>query len=359
MKVLSYPIKYCAIDSGFGYMKAVSQEREIIFNNIVSLGEIRHFGDNTKTDDMGIILKNIDITFEYNGFKRHYWIGETACKHGANAEYVDKKDRWNTEEGRATFLAALALLCDNDEESFIVATGLPMEDFKTPLRKEYEENITGTHSVTFNSGPLEGTTRVINLVAIKVFPQGLGVFLDQLLTKDGGQVEQHELMHPNLAFGLIDVGTRTTNIGLYEDMEMSEQFSFSIEHGMGQVHSKLKAYLGEQGMQVKDRDIDKILWIDRFKNVNIAQKRKELLTELADQIYQAAANKWQEKAFLSTIFIGGGGGEAVYNYLGFSNKKLVDQPQFANANGFYKAVVAMNIAEEVGNNEQERNCDAI
>lgn len=333
-------------DSGFSNFKIATLENTYMFPNIASLGKPRVFEDLSPQD----ILSNLDIAFDYNGQKKHYWVGKMAMVSGKNANYIDKFDRFNSEEGRATFLAALAMVCKGDGENFVVGTGLPMEDYRTNLKKTYEETLIGSYAVTFNSGPFEGQVKRFNIISCKVWPQGLGIIFDQLLTKDGQQRQEHPLLEPGSVSGMVDVGMRTTNLGIFEDYTLAEGFSLSIEYGMSMVHDQLKQFLHKRDLPVEDRDIEQILWRDNFKGLDIKTVRENALKALAEIICQEALTKWRGKVLLDKVYVGGGAGHAVYEKLQFGekiDKILVENPQHANANGFLKAAVGLTLAGKV------------
>ena len=306
------------LDSGYSYMKAVSPGKEIVFPNIVSPG--REITDEGLDDILGPAkaINNLDISFTLGGVKKHYWIGKMATASGADADFFEDRDRWNSERGRASALAALALLCEEEHENFTLATGLPLEDYKsnkTTLKQTYEETIPGSYAVTFESGPLAGQTKKFNILTCKVYPQGLGVFFDQILTGDGIPKDTHPLLEDGAVYGLIDVGRRTTNMVLFDDFNLSKDFSKSINHGISQVHERLQNFLSTHERFVKNRDIEAILKKDSFKNLDIKSVREEALAQLAGVIKAAAQDLWQDRSLLESIYIAGGAGQAVYDFL--------------------------------------------
>ncbi|MCL2338211.1 MAG: ParM/StbA family protein [Firmicutes bacterium] len=345
------------LDSGYSYMKAISQTKEIVFPNIVSPGrEITDEGLNDILGQTGVI-NNLDISFAFRGTKKHYWIGKMATASGGDADYFEDRDRWNSERGRASALAALALICRKDNENFVLATGLPLEDYKsnkTTLKQTYEKTIPGTYEVTFESGPLAGQTKRFNILTCKVYPQGLGVFFDQVLTDDGIQKDVHPLLEDGTVHGLIDVGRRTTNMVLFDDFNLSKDFSKSINRGIAQIHEQIQNFLSAQNRFVKNRDIEVIFKRDIFKGLDIKRVREEALFNLAGIIRAEAQSLWQDKALLESIYIAGGAGQAVYNFLNFDRyeKILVSNPQFANARGFYKAMLNLILSGKADVNGQ-------
>jgi len=341
------------LDSGYSYMKAVCYGQEpIVFPNIVSPG--REITDEGLDDVLGQakIINNLDISFSFNGIKKHYWIGKMATTSGSDADFFEDRDRWNSEKGRASALAALALCCKNDNENFVLATGLPLEDYKankSTLKRTYEDTIPGRYEVTFESGPLVGQTKRFNIVACKVYPQGLGVIFDQILDDEGLQIDAHPLLKEDAIFGLIDVGRRTTNLVLFEDFNVSKDFSKSINYGITQVHEQLQNFLSAHNRFVKNRDIEAVFKKDSFKGLDVKSVREKALTELANIIKNEAQNLWQNKSLLEIVNIAGGAGQAVFDLLKFNDyqKVLINNPQLSNACGFYKAMLSLTLAGKV------------
>jgi len=341
------------LDSGYSYMKVVGYGQEpIIFPNIVSPG--REITDEGLDDVLGQanLINNLDISFSFNGMKKHFWVGKMASASGSDADFFEDRDRWNSEKGRASALAALALLCKKENENFVLSTGLPLEDYKankTALKKTYENTIPGSYEVTFESGPLAGETKSFNIVACKVYPQGLGVFFDQILADDGLQIDTHPLLAEDAIYALIDVGRRTSNLILFEDFNISKDFSHSINFGIAQVHERLQNFLSSHNRYVKNRDIEAILKKDIFKELDIKSVREEALTELANIIKSESQSLWQDKSLLEVIYTGGGAGQAIYDFLKFDdyNKVLINSPQLSNARGFYKAMLSLILSGRV------------
>lgn len=330
------------IDSGFSYMKAVSNDKEIIFLNVATRGTPRVVeGGSLNTT----IEENLDLFITgSNGNKKHYWVGPHAARHGQHVEYIWEKDRFNSDYGRATFLTSLALLTEKYGQKFAVGTGLPDADYRTNLKHEYEKTIPGKYTVTFASGPLEGQTRNFEIAAVRVYQQGMGVFFDQVLDEKGNQVSEHPLLDKGVN-GLIDMGLRTTNIDLFEDRSLLENYTRSIELGMSYVYRNIQNELAQKGITLEDGDVEKILWKDSLTyagNIfDVKGMREQVFKEIAQEVYRKASEKWGNKIlFLDKVYCGGGGGQAIFDYLPFDKKELVVNPQLSNAQGFKKAITA-------------------
>jgi len=332
---------FAGIDSGFKFMKAVTYGQEaIIYPNIVCHG--------TAQIDMGDIRNNfpilnqLDVIIENeNGNKYRYYVGDLAVREGKHAQYIYEKDRVNSEYGKVSFLTALALLAEDDYVKYVVGTGLPVADYRSKLKELYKRTLPGRYKVTFVSGPLENTTKTIEIVAARVFLQGMGVFFDQVLDD-----ELNEINHPMLGdgvFGLIDVGSRTTNFELFEDKRAIERVADSIEHGITDVHQALLKRVIQAGYTVPEGKDELLIKKDFIKEngtiIDLKPIRGQAIKSLVAQIENKAKYLWADYQLeLNKVYIAGGAGQVIYDYLNFENKVLVERPQFSNAYGFAKAV---------------------
>jgi len=282
--------------------------------------------------------------------ERRYWIGEIAIKEGHHAEYVLDKDKLNSESGRASALTALALLAENDNEKFVIGTGLPISDHKTTLKSDYEK-FRGKYKVTFGSGPWSGIEKNIEILATRPYQQGMGIFFDQVFIDDfenPAEDEAHPLLNDGF-FGIIDVGSRTTNFHLVEDGEVVINSSDSIEHGINDIHKPLLEYVTSKNLKVPAGRDEKLITMDEFGGYDLLKIRTEATQALAYHIETKANALWRDvEGFLEKIYVAGGAGQYIFDYLKLNKpKELVKHPQFSNAYGFLKAVTAATLMGKV------------
>jgi plasmid segregation protein ParM len=318
-------------------MKAVAGNREIIFPNIVCYGEKRIDMDdlsaNTTIEQLDVIIEN------QSGLKNRYYVGKMAIREGKHAQYIYEKDRVNSEYGKASFLTALALLTNDSHTKFIVGTGLPVADYRSALKKRYEDTLPGKYEITF---PLENVTKTIEIVAARVFLQGMGVFFDQVLDDTLNEKSDHPLLSSGV-YGIIDVGSRTTNFELFEDKRAVERVTDSIEHGITDVHQTLLKHAIAAGYTIQEGKDEILIKMDKLEQngdiIDLRSIRERAIRSLVTQIQNKAEQLWTDfKLELNQVFVAGGAGQIVFDYLNFKNKVLVERPQFANAWGFLKAV---------------------
>lgn len=335
-------ITVVGIDSGFSYMKAVTSTKKILFPNIIADGDDRAFARTVGSSDN--LLDNLDIRITSTSEPRHFFIGNLALHEGDRPIYIWDTDRVNTIHAKASLLTALALLADSDGHPFRVCTGLPVQDYVTELRRAYEQSLVGEHAVTFCSGPLEGITKKFKIKGIKVTAQGLGIFFNEIISNmctvtnsplTGGRV------------GVIDIGFRTTNILLLDNMLPQRNLSEGLEAGMSYAFEFVRGYLTKQGLPLELAKMEVEFWKDSLtfgnKQIDIKHAREKALQRLAGEIAQEIKRLWRRIPDLKAILVGGGGAPAVFTYLDIPNKQMVAEPQMANAKGFFKTVNLKNI----------------
>lgn len=336
-------IKTVGIDSGFGYMKVVAEEKKIKFQNIAARGisrviekSIREI--NPRRADQ---LKEIDVLIEMEGHPtQHYFFGELAFD-GSEPSYIWEKDRVNAERARAAIFTAIALVTNEEESYYYVMTGLPLTHLPK-LKNEYENNLPGTAIVTFQGGPLAGQKRKITILKARPTAQGYGIFLNEILDENGAPTNKSLLKGQ---VGIIDVGMGTVNINLIRDGQPKDIGSDTLELGMNHVHQAIRQFIIEQGGYITIEEVEKVYSTGIYETfnetkINFEPVKQTALRDLANIITQAVSRSWNIPA-LKKIIVGGGGGQAIYDLLPFQQKMLANDSQFANALGYYKGATRM------------------
>lgn len=257
----------------------------------------------TGTDPMNSLRVRIN--------NEEWFIGELARREGGTREFDGEKGKHrNTLPLLITGIALHAVGC----EEVNVCTGLPISDYQEQAI-EFEEKIKGTYSVILPHKYVE-----IRIRDVITFPECLGMLWNQLLGSTG---HINDLSFGHKMVGGIDIGWKTLNFGVIENMDYVSAMSGTLPIGL---HKAFLAYYKRAGKDLTMAQAEK-----RF----LIEGRPELM-QLAAEIKDSLSPWWKRFDLFDEIYVGGGGGEKLIPYLNIEKAKLVNYPQTANARGFYK-----------------------
>lgn len=336
------------IDSGFSFMKAVTATKSLVFPNVISDSNDRILASSLGVGDDP--LANLDISVDIDG-EAAFFIGELALKEGDRPAYIWELDRVNSIHARAVMLTTLALLARGEGERFHVSTGLPVQDYTTELRETYKSSLLGGHRVTFVSGPLAGVTKNFSIVHTSVSAQGLGIYFNELITSMGTVAPSP---YARGRVGIIDIGFRTTNIIMVEEMRARRNLSQGIEMGISDAYTYVRDNLLQNGIILDLEEMEKEFWKDRVefrgKVIEVKPLRDKALKRLSARIGGEIKRNWRRVTDIQAVLVAGGGAPALFDLLDVPGKVLVRDSQMANARGFFKTALMKNIHRVVSHN---------
>lgn len=360
-------LQVVGIDNGFGTIKsdvfAGEEAIQFVMQSTVGIGVVRRLAKQTGSDidpNMDTLANqlntmDVEITNITKGESpKHYFFGRLAIYESSKSHYCFDDDKSSDEDAMALLVTqiALAQAMNNEGQSssnglYYVGTGLPLNKY-FDLKETYEQKMKGKYEVVFKSGPLVDIKATINIAKCRVYPQGWGIYFDQVYNNRG------DVINPNLTKGyvlVLDPGFRTTEYGLFYNGKLLDNFSDSLPYGVSGALQQMSAELK------KDKDIiasEKVLDYlfmnkqDMFEDgdivVDLSPYREKWMKNLARDITEDLQAQLQDKwPQITRILLGGGGGAGLSKYLQWDNKAvtLVDNPQFGNANGFKKAIQVM------------------
>jgi plasmid segregation protein ParM len=350
--VFESDILIAGADPGFGAIKLDTGDKKVLFPAVICKGNERIFSTlgNTLINKGSILetqIASLDVVVTNNssGVRHHYFMGSLAESLNPNeAHYCWDEDKSSDEEATALLVVALALAQDTPKVNVYLGTGVPVKYYAS-LKDKYESELKGSYSVEFRSGPLEGTTKQLNILRSRVLPQSYGVFIKETLNEYGIP------SNPKLFGGyvvVIDPGFRTTDVAtFYDGVMLDPPNSFSIEKGLKWAYigvaEKLKEMTSkhENPIETDDKELDKIFrvnggyypWNDGALNLNPIMKHMlvQLGTDISREVKKALKPMLGK---LHTVLVAGKVGEMVYEYIQLENKLLIENPQFGNATGF-------------------------
>ncbi|MCL1851416.1 MAG: ParM/StbA family protein [Peptococcaceae bacterium] len=349
-------------DPGFGAIKLDVGDTKVLFPAVISNGSERVFSTLGHTEQEGSDLDkqiaSLDVIVRNNssGVERHFFMGSLAQSlNPKESHYCWDEDKSTDEEAMALLLVGIALAQKYPKVNVYLGTGVPVK-YYAALRDKYEAELKGSFSVVFQSGPLKGQSRSMNILRSRILPQSYGVYIRETLTEEGAAINDK-------LFGgyvvVIDPGFRTTDIATFHDgIMLDPPNSFSMEKGLQWAYSsvaeKLKDMTKEQAnpIETDDKELDKIFrvnggyypWNNGAINLNPILRNQLIL--LATDISREVMKTLKPLAGrIHTVLVGGKVGEMLFEHMQLENKILISDPQFGNASGF--RVMAANLVNNL------------
>lgn len=267
-----------------------------------------------------------------------YLVGEDVSLQSRYMSRQQDRDWITSDEYKVLLLTALTEITKGSRVDVDLVTGLPVNfyDDKDLLR----DNLLGEHRIR----RLERrNTQVFVIKNIRVIPQPFGTVFSVVLNGHGKATEDSDLATGSV--GVIDVGSRTTNLLTVNRMREIGVQTESIDSGAWKVISSIKRQILSEypdydnlkdhmvAEAVKDR------WIGYYdETLDLTELVEDELGKLVSEIMAAARNLWGKGASLKRVLITGGGallaGERIKSQ--FRHAQVVPNPMYANAIGYYK-----------------------
>lgn len=280
------------IDPGNSYIKATDGKRETLTPSII--GEAQEVFTDKK-------LWQVDGNF----------IGEDAATY---AKFIDYSLRELKSEQRTLSTLVKFILCQYPEEREVVFT-LPFSNFHSEKNKMIDQ-FSIPQAIKYKIGPKEDQRLYIPRF-VNALPQGFCAMMDYLLD-DNGEVKDKKLLSKTVLG--IDAGFGNMNLILLVQGKVVQNLSFSTLNGMHLLYN-----------QVANRTYRNVYEIDHWDSA-------DLLAPLYPSLARVAQTDVETRYRLSDIglfLILGGAGNAIFNYLPWSNKELHGD-QFGNVRGAWK-----------------------
>jgi plasmid segregation protein ParM len=357
--VFDNDIMVAGADPGFGAIKLDAGSEKILFPALICNGSERIFSilgksDQEKGAELDRQIASLDVIVKNNssGVERHYFMGSLAEQlNPREVHYCWDEDKSDDEEAMALLITSIALAQPFPKTNIYLGTGVPVK-YYARLKDKYENELKGSFSVTFLSGPLKSQTRSMNILRSRVLPQSYGVFIKETLLENG-DVRNEKYQRGYVL--VIDPGFRTTDVAMfYDGVMLDPPNSFSLEMGLqwayGRVADKLRAMTLDHANPIEtgDQELDKIfrmgggLYPRNNGSIDLNPIMRAQLNQLATDIVRDIMKTQKSLAGrIHSILISGKVGEMIYDYMNLENKLLIDDPQFGNANGF--RIIAANL----------------
>lgn len=318
-----------AIDNGFGYTKAVSNTKKTLFPSAIAPSQ----ADDLTFDEGSYIGHIIELKKPGEIKKRVFSVGEKAIKEGRAVQLSQDCQKFSKEATAILSLAAAYLV--GGEGPTRLAMGLPIKIYRD---KEYREVVKRSFDrIAYNVRVDGGPEKYITFCHTECFAQGVGaVYSLETLPSDG-------------LVGLLDVGFNTTDMVLFEchkgnKPEPLKSYFRSVNFGVSNAYQLFIDSVAEltgasisfvKAMEIWDRE--SVTY--RGVKYNIGQIKNDAKANSVKAIFEAINEAWKEKIeWLDHVLLAGGGAIELGDTLTqmIPQSTLVEDPQFANANGYFK-----------------------
>jgi len=300
------------IDIGFGFTKATSGKKTLIFKSLLgNATEIQFwadFGDAAPTD-------HIHVTID----EKSYFIGDLAEQQSSVLQYTLDQERLLTDYVKFMALTAAGMLLPDEALSSVplnVVSGLPIGYFKEN-HKRFNDLLVGDHTVTYHSPDGRQTVQKMSINDVHMLPQPMGTILN-LLMDERGKISDTELAKKKI--GVIDIGFRTTDFAIMDRLRFLNRGSKTIDTGISKGFSVIANKLREKSSVnvelyrlYRAAEIGTIFM--RGHGISISKIRDQVYSQLATYIANEIDRLWANDWDIEVIFLSGGGSLELASFL--------------------------------------------
>jgi plasmid segregation protein ParM len=310
------------IDIGYAAIKAITDGRCATFPSAVGTPDKASFSINGTS---GIILEA----------PHNVSVGQEAVTQSRFLQRREDRGWIESTEWYALFLAALTELTTASRVDVGLVTGLPVAFYGD--KPKVQAVLLGEHVVKRED---RGTQRfVVN--SARVVPQPFGALLCECLDKRG-IITDHDIANGQV--GVIDVGGKTTNLLAVRKLSEVARDTASVNLGAWDAVRSLRSWMAREypDLDLRDHEIAQMVRERKVRYYDevyeLGDVVDEILEPMAAQVLAEATQLWNGGARLQGILVTGGGALLLGPYIRrhFRHARVVDDPVFANARGFWK-----------------------
>jgi len=315
------------LDLGYFAVKGLAHDRRFTFPSVVGSPERSRFAL-TAQDSILLTLAN----------GKTCQVGEAAVLQSRFLDRHEDRDWLRSEAYYALLLAAFTELTAATVVDLTVVSGLPVAFYsdKDVLR----DRLLGEHRVT-----REGRrSQVFRVSDARVIPQPFGTLLAAALDNNG-RIGDQALATGSV--GVIDCGGKTTNLLSVNRLAEIGHETASVNLGAWDVARAVQDWLTAHcpNLELRDHQLMAAVVARRTtyygQEVDLAPVVEAALEPMADQVLAQAGQLWNGAAGLAAILVTGGGalllGPRIEAH--FRHARVVEEPVFANALGYWKFAV--------------------
>lgn len=316
-------------DLGFLYVKSIMNQLPVKMKSVVGEGKKLQFRDmnihDQCEDDYSCILDS-----------KEYFVSDLAIKQSDSVIHSLKPDRFDSDSARVLLNCALGLGYRGQSAATRFVTGLPVTHY-TNYKEDLHALLMEEHSYDICIDGKETYKGVINPIDTLIVPQPFGAAMD-LLLDDTGKIIDKKLASKTIA--IIDIGFGTSDIYVMEALDTIERMTFSsntaVNHSYSLIADRLQDKFEVLYPLYKIEGVVKSGKIRKYgKSYSMAKTTNWALNSSAKQLVSEIYNKWRTSQDIDQIYVTGGGGAAMFEYLEpeFPNISLLPNSQWSVANG--------------------------
>lgn len=301
--------KLIGVDLGFGFTKGFDGQQSVILPSILSRNAraAKAPDENRMTSDGGLQMVAGGEVF---------YVGRLADGDWRSPTTPCRPDLLYGDYGKQLVLAALSVYAEM-ESPLQVVIGLPVSHFQL-LKKSFTDRLLGYHHVAWVEADGRRTPRNIHIRRIHFVAHPMGTFSGLIMDADG-RMQADKLRNQKVA--LVDIGFRSTDVIVMDQMQFSKRGSATLEMGISRgfemIDAKLRRKAGHQPHFAQLYQAVRLGHI-RVGNqfYNLKRIRREafgrLAAELAENIGRLLATHWD----LDCLFLTGGGSRELAAIIG-------------------------------------------
>jgi plasmid segregation protein ParM len=323
------------VDIGYGYTKAISETRQVVFPSIIGRAERIRYEEDVECQQHLPNRSGLSILTE----EGNHFVGELALLQSRVQWTLLDRSRVEDPSARLLFLASLCELTRNSPKKaseFRIVTGLPVKwyDDKDKVVRQFQ----GKHMVRLTRD--HRSVQHLSVTDVLVVPQPFGSLFDAILD-DRGKIVAEALASSRI--GVIDIGTYTTDYVLVDRLRYIERGSGSISTGMAKAYQLIgRSLLDTFGLDVGIHEVDRLVrrgMVTVFgEDRNIGWLSAPVLNAIGQEILAYSGTLWGAGRDLQTILVTGGGGTMLFDLIAhrYRHAQILSDAVLANVRGFEK-----------------------
>ncbi len=308
-------------DIGNGFVKSKSATATATFPSVIATeqGALSFEGFNSGDD----------FVMEFEGTR--YAIGETAWKLGRMRATAMDRSRVDSDFYRILFAASLLAVARKSGPVSIILS-LPVTWYS--LRTSVKTRLAGTYEVCYRGRKY---TYEVDGKTMQIVPEGFGTLAGLVLANDA-KSELKQLARGRV--GVVDVGTKTTDLMLFDQMELIPAKSGGIDSALSDVWRGVKEEIAKvHGRTLELHEVDQAIIDGYFMQKGQQQDIKDMAERSMHALASAVAGEivglWSGGAEVDAILLTGGGARYIRPYLTFGHEHVIDKGYLANCAGAY------------------------
>lgn len=296
------------IDIGFGFTKVATRDEALIFKSL--LGEPTDMQFRGNIGD-GSFIKNLHVTID----GKSYFIGDFAEQQSNVRRFTLDNEKLISEFVKVLALTAVGIYSERHTPINVVS-GLPV-GYLGQNRRRFLQILIGHHNITYHNPDGSETRKGINIDKAQMLPQPVGSLFNLLMNGEG---KATNMEFAKQKVGMIDIGFRTTDFAVLNQLKFVDRGSSTIEIGISTSFSEIADKLREMcGVSVELYRMYKAVETGSIKirgqEYNISNLKDQAYSLLAGKIAGVINELWADEWDIDMIILTGGGSTELTKYL--------------------------------------------